>query len=359
MRSVDEWSRHCESLRKLFQENVYGMWPGSPEVVISTRVSVHAGAGADVSLIELELTEPLGRLSPLHLLLAAPSQVDGPLPCLLGLNFSGNRSVLEGESTGGRVPWPVSEVLQRGYLLASIHASEIVADNPARAESDLARVRRDAGSHRQRTDTATIMAWAFGLSCAVSALRREDFVAGNRIAVFGHSRLGKAALLAAAMDTRIAAVISSQSGCGGAAPWRVPPELREPRADGRPAVETLESIVGEFPHWFAHALSEYLGRADQLPLEQSDLMALCAPRPLLLTNAADDMWAFPAGQYRTLLAAWNAYRLLDPEVPNLPDKMPIADETVGGRLGWFMRPGGHGVCWRDWRAWLSFADQWL
>jgi hypothetical protein len=356
---MDEWSQHCESLRQLFQENVYGMWPGSPEVVTSTRVSMQADVGAGVSLIELELTEPLGRLRPLRLLLAAPSQAGAPRPCLLGLNFSGNRFVLVGESTHGRVPWPVSEVIERGYLLASIHASEIVADNAARAEEDLARLRCEPRSPRQRADTATIMAWAFGLSCAISALRREDCVAGDRIAVFGHSRLGKAALLAGAMDTRIAAVISSQSGCGGAAPWRVPPSFREPRADGRPSVETLESIVGEFPHWFAHALSEYLGRADQLPVEQSDLMALCAPRPLLLTNAADDIWAFPTGQYRALLAAQDAYRLFDPELPNLPVEMPTGDETVGGRLGWFIRQGGHSVCWRDWETWLSFADRWL
>jgi len=356
---MDEWLRHCESLRKLFQEEVYGMWPGSPGVVTSGRASVQAGVGADVCLIELELTEPLGRLRPLHLQLAVPSQPDGPRPCLLGLNFSGNRSVFAGESAHGRVPWPVSEVLDRGYLLASIHASEIVADNPASSEEDLARVRSAAGSPRRRTDTATIMAWAFGLSCAVSALSREDCVAADRIAVFGHSRMGKAALLAAAMDTSIAAVISSQSGCGGAAPWRVPPDVREPRADGRPPAETLESIVGDFPHWFAHALSEYLGRADQLPVEQSDLMALCAPRPLLLTNAADDMWAHPAGQYRMLLAAQDAYRRFDPGLPHLPAEMPTGDKTVGGRLGWFIRQGGHSVCWQDWEAWLSFADQWL
>ena len=105
----------------------------------------------------------------------------------------------------------------------------------------------------------------------------------------GHSRLGKTALLAGAFDERIALVIPHQAGCGGSAPSR-----------GKVG-ESVKQINNGFPHWFNGAFKEFNDQPDRLPFDQNCLVALVAPRPVLFSNAVEDTWANPEGQFEVLL----------------------------------------------------------
>src|SRR5207253_6643365 len=146
--------------------------------------------------------------------------------------------------------------------------------------------------------TATIMAWAWGVSRVVDYLVSNRDIDAKRIAVVGHSRLGKAAIVAAAFDERIALAIPHQAGCGGTAPSR-----------GKVG-ESVTRINTSFPHWFDAEFKNFNDQPERLPFDQNCLVALVAPRPVLFCNATEDTWANPQGQFDVLRAADPVYRLL-------------------------------------------------
>ena len=153
-------------------------------------------------------------------------------------------------------------------------------------------------------------------------------------------------LLAGALDERIGLVLCHQAGCGGSAPSR-----------GKVG-ETVRQINDRFPHWFNAAFKQFNDAPERLPFDQHALIALCAPRPVLLSNATEDQWANPAGQFEMLVAATPVYRLLGQ--PGLTSRaMPETGTLLPSRLGYFLRAGRHSVTPEDWKAFLDFADaQW-
>src|SRR5206468_6864333 len=142
-------------------------------------------------------------------------------------------------------------------------------------------------------DWGTIAAWAWGIHRAVDYLVTDKDLDKSRIAVVGHSRLGKTALLAAAFDDRIALAVPLQAGCGGTAPSRC----------HNPKAETVKRINTNFPHWFDDEFKKFNDQPERLPFDQNGLIALCAPRPVLVTAAVEDQHANPAGMFDVLKAA--------------------------------------------------------
>ncbi|HEX2948441.1 MAG TPA: acetylxylan esterase [Armatimonadota bacterium] len=190
----------------------------------------------------------------------------------------------------------------------------------------------DTGLHATFPDDdfGALAGWAWGYHRVVDLLQQLPYIDATRIAVTGHSRGGKTALLAGATDERIALTVPNNSGCGGAGCYRFVD-------DGG---EHLEDILRQFAFWFSPRLAEYLHREDELPFDQHSLKALVAPRALLCTEALGDHWASPRGTRLTHDATRDVYRFLNAE----------------HRIGIWYREGGHAQRLPDWEVLLDFAD---
>jgi hypothetical protein len=232
--------------------------------------------------------------------------------------------------------WAIEQAIDRGYAVAQFYAGDIEPDQPNASEGIRAAYRE--------YDWGTIAAWAWGFSCGVSYLSQDPDIHPKQIAVVGHSRNGKAALVAAAFDERIALAIPLQAGCGGTAPSR-----------GKIG-ESVKQINEHFPHWFNAEFKKFNDQPDRLPFDQHCLIALCAPRPVLLPNAVEDQWANPSGQFEMLQEAEPVYRLLGAD-GLAADRMPAVGRLVDSTLGYYIRPGKHSMTTEDWKVFLDYADK--
>lgn len=237
--------------------------------------------------------------------------------------------------------WPLESILNRGYGLVTFHYGDVVPDNsmpqyglPFLLRRELAGLDNPPGS---------ISMWAWSYSRILDYLYQQPDTVGIPVIAAGHSRLGKTALWAAAQDERFAAAISNNSGCLGAALSR------------RRYGETIDSIVEMIGYWFTPYLETYRNNEQDLPVDQHQLLALIAPRPLYVASAEQDRWADPEGEYLAAAAASEVYGLYGLERP-WDDQVPPRNSPVGNTLRYHMRAGGHDVVDYDWQQWLSWAD---
>jgi hypothetical protein len=378
----EQWEKQrVPELKRLFQHYEYGYLPAAPAKVEARLLREDRSAfGGKATLKEVTLTWGMPDMA-IQLMLVVPNARQKPAPVFLGLNFTGNHTLVSDpqvrlpdvwmseraagadhragdEDRGKHIDtWNIEQTIDRGYAVATFFNGDVVPDNAKLAEAVLAKF-RGAEGERGPADAGTIAVWAWCLMRGVDYLVTDGDLDPKRIAVVGHSRNGKTALVAAAFDERIAMVIPSQAGCGGTAPCRVPPELAALKADGRPTVETLSAINGTFPHWFCGNFKKFNADPSKLPFDQHALIALCAPRPVLISNATGDVWANPPGQWEMLRAADPAYRLAAGEGAGA-EAMPEEGKLLASRLGFFIRPGRHAMTKAEWDAWLDYADRWL
>jgi len=372
VRNAAQWERERKpELRRLFQHYMYGFLPPPPGNTRGTVVRENPRAlGGKATLREVTVRFGPEAAPPIHLLLLLPNDRPKPVPVFLGLAFCGNHAVTD--EPGVRVPdgwmyprqpgvvsnrateagrggqkdvWNPELILARGYGLATFYNGDVDPDLPDFSDGIHPHY-RTAGTPFGRQEWGTIAAWAWGMHRAVDYLVTVPEVDGRRIAAVGHSRNGKAALVAAAFDERIALAIPNQAGCGGTAPSR-----------GKVG-ESVTRINTSFPHWFCDEFPTFNDRPERLPFDQHSLVALVAPRPVLFTNAIEDSWANPFGQFEVLKAASPVYRLLGGEGLG-SDTPPEMGRLLDSRLGYFIRPGVHSMTRRDWEVYLDFADRHL
>ncbi len=358
----DWFTRRRPELKALFEHYMYGRAPVSPLDVVAKVDRVDTGAlGGKATKREISLSFGPEGTPPIHLLLYTPNASKDRVPVFVGLNFYGNHTVVNDPSIWlptAWVPnkaagakenraveegrgfqaetWSVAKVIDRGYALATFYCGDVAPDHPGHEDG--------VHPYYPGYDWGTVSAWAWGLSRAADYLVSDDKIDRTRIAVVGHSRLGKAAIVAGAYDDRFAVVIPHQAGCGGTAPSRG--KVGEP----------VSRINTAFPHWFNAEFKKFGEQTDKLPFDQNALAAMVAPRALLFTNAEEDTWANPEGQFEVLKAAEPVYKLLGAgglASPNRPDMGKLS----AGTLGYAIRPGKHSMTPEDWGFFLDFADK--
>ena len=192
-------------------------------------------------------------------------------------------------------------------------------------------------------------AWAWGLSRIADYLQSgpaADFnIDGKRIALFGFSRLGKAALWAAAQDKRFGIVLSNESGVGGAGLYRTK------------TGETIEHLNTAFPHWFSANFHQYTGHPDRVPVDGNDLLSLIAPRPLYVGSAEDDHSSCPPAEFLDTFLASKVYRLLGKQGIDSDRMPPVNHPIMAADVAYHVRTGKHDVTEFDWEQYLRFVDQ--
>jgi hypothetical protein len=188
----------------------------------------------------------------------------------------------------------------------------------------------------------SIGAWAWAASRAMDYLEKDKGVDAKRVGLFGHSRLGKTALWAAAVDPRFSLVISNESGEGGAAISR------------RDYGERTADLTRAFPHWFAGNYNKYAGREADMPFDSHMLLALIAPRGLYVASAEEDRWSDPKGEFLGAANASPVWALFGKQGIGTME-MPALHQPVGDRVRYHIRAGKHDVTAYDWEQYLRFA----
>jgi hypothetical protein len=239
----------------------------------------------------------------------------------------------------------VEELLARGYGLATAYYGDLEPDHAAGWQTGI-RSQLQQVLHTQPGEWGAIGAWAWGMSRMMDYFETDKAIQARQVVLQGHSRIGKAALWAGANDTRFAALISNESGEGGAALSR------------RWYGETIKRLNTSFPHWFGPNYKKYNDKPNDLPVDQHALLALIAPRPLYVASAAEDTWSDPKGEFLSAQATEPVYQLYHLKgLGTVP--MPGLNQPVGERVRYHIRSGKHDVTAYDWQQYLAFADTWL
>ena len=367
VQTTHDWKHRREEILELFQTNVFGHSPRAPKRIKFELLDIDKNAlGGKAIRKQVTIHFSAKKDGPkADLLIYIPARARKPVPMILTLNFSGNQSVISDpaiklptiwdrkthvrqeateESRGRDGEFDVEKVLARGYGFATICYQNMEPDFQGGYVYGIRPLFFKAGQSQPAPDDwGAIGAWSYGWSRAMDYLEKDKDVDARRVAIMGHSRLGKTALWAGAMDTRFAMVISSCSGEGGAALAR------------RDYGETVANLIDAFPYWFSTNFQKYAGHVDHLPVDTHELIALISPRPVYITGAEDDRWADPKGEFLACVAAGPVYRLLGAQDLGT-NEMPPLNQPIMHTVAFHIRTGKHAVTAFDWDQFLTFAD---
>jgi hypothetical protein len=360
-------------LLQFFTEQVYGGVPKEIALASATLLEQDDNALRDKALrrqIGLVFKEGHKSLN-VTLLLYLPKAIPN-VPIFLGYNFYGNHTVthdpavlissawannnvdlgitnnnLTAASRGANAHrWPIEKIIDAGYGLATLYYGEVDPDKNDFSDGVHAFSYPPGQYAPKDNEWGSIAAWAWGMRKVLDFLEKNDGTTNSKIIAFGHSRLGKAALWAGANDERFDAVISNNSGCGGAA------------LSKRKFGETIAAINSNFPHWFCKNFKQYNNNEEALDVDQHQLLALIAPRPLYVASAVEDQWADPKGEFLSTYYAGQVYGLFGKTGISSPE-MPKNNVPLHNTVAYHIRTGKHDVTDYDWEQYLKWADDFV
>jgi hypothetical protein len=351
-------------LVKLFEENEYGRSPGRPaDMSFDVFDKGTPALGGKALRRQVTVYFSKDKSGPkMDLLLYLPPDAKKPVPLFLQISFSANSNAVEdpgikpGEVWGrdkkkipaasgrafGRLN--VLPFLEQGVGVATLYYGDIDPDFNGGAQLGVRKLYLKPGQSDPASDEwGAIGAWAWGLSRAVDYFETDKGVDAKRIAIFGVSRLGKTVMWAGAHDPRIAMVIASCSGEGGAALSR--------RNYGETIAHLTEPT--RYPYQFCANYGKYAHDVDKFPVDANELVALMAPRPVLLQTGNKDFWSDPKGEFLAAVAATPVFHLFGKQGME-SDKMPDAGQAILNTIGYEMHDGGHGTVPSDFDVYRKF-----
>ena len=376
--SLKEWRKvHRPAIYNFFLTEVYGR---QPEQQLPVRFELleqsdeALGGKATRKQVAIHVTPQRGsKLAAegyehtILLLIYQPNNTRKPVPAFVGMNFKGNHQInadpaiiispnapkgkeLGSDSARGAATsrWPLEMLIDAGYAVATIYRGDVDPDFDDGFQNGVHPLFYGNGEDKPAADEwGTISAWAWGLSRVMDYIEKDKSIDSKRVAVVGHSRLGKTSLWTAALDERFAISISNDSGCGGAA------------LSIRKHGETVARINKSFPHWFCDNYNKYSDNEEALKVDQQGLIALIAPRPVYVASAELDDWADPEGEFLSALNASPVYELYGRKGLAV-SKMPALHEpSQQGDVAYHIRTGKHDINSYDWSQYIKFADKYF
>ena len=352
--TADEWKNiRRPQVLSLFSNFVYGRVP-VPETPIKTEYEL---VKVDKEFMKGKATRKdiLIRFSndngtaEMTILVFVPNNMSMPVPAFMKHSFNNTKShdfdVHSKNADRTRNGWPLGEFFDRGYAFVAVYQQDLVGHNEVSFGRGIHSLFFKKGqSFPKAYEWGVLSAVAWGGSRALDYLHTDDDVDHTRVAIMGHSKMGKATLWTAAQDERFALVISAQSGCAGAALWR------------RRSGETLEKMVTRFPYWLCRNAWKFVNQEDDLPVDQHMMLALIAPRPVYVASGIEDTWADARGEYASAYHASEVYRLLGKKGLTSEELPPLGAAIIESDVGYHIRAGGHSVEQYDWQRFMDFAD---
>lgn len=320
----------------LLLKEEYGYLPSAPvKVYAETEINDGSFCAGKASLKKLKLVceGEFGEFSfPVYY--SCPFSEGEKLPCFIHINFRDN------------VPdkyQPTEEIIDSGYAVMSFCYEDVTKDN-ADFTDGLAGVIYPEG-RKSIYDCGKIGLWAW------AAMRVMDYAVtlpeldSSKISVAGHSRLGKTALLAGALDERFYCAFSNDSGNSGAALAR------------ENTGETIKDIYDRFPFWFCENYAQYSDNETSLPFDQHYLIAANVPHLVYVASADKDQWACPDNEYMSCIAADDYYKKYGPGGFCHPDrKAVVGDFFFEGAIGYHKRAGKHYMSREDWNYYIKYLE---
>ena len=361
-----EWNKRRTELYKTFETEVYGIvpvWKGSVKATVISRNNFALNGLARRKEVRLDFANGDQKLQVTVLIYLPQNSKNAPL--FLGYNFDGNHTTTtetdvvitdswvannkeyeitnhHGNDAGrgkSQSRWPVKEIISRGFGVATVCYGDVDPDFDDGFKNGIHTL---FNSPRDSTSWGSIAAWSWGLSRIMDYFENDKEINAKKVIVTGHSRLGKTSLWAGASDQRFAMVVANNSGCGGAA------------LSKRIIGETVGSINTAFPHWFCDNFKKYNRKEDLLPVDQHELLALIAPRPVYVASAEGDHWADPKGEFLSCVNASPVYELLGAKKFQASE-MPPLNTPVTGLISYHIRPGKHDITLYDWNCYMDYA----
>ncbi len=373
--SPTDWkASHRPEILKNFKDLMYGNTPEIPYQLRAEKIAIRKDAVnglATRTIVRLRFFDDTAAPH-LDLMLYTPNEASEPVPVFLGPSFYGNASVENDPAiplpTGWMRPrrdggvennkatealrgvyaerWPLELALRRGYGVATFYAGYMEPDHIDGWRNGIRgyALKLSERTERQPNEWGCLGAWGWGLSRALDYLETREDVDAKRVAVFGHSRLGKAALWAGAQDQRFALVISNNSGEGGASLAR------------RNFGENIAFSIAHASWRYCDKFRDFIDREKELPFDQHMLLGLVAPRPVYVASATEDLLADPKGEFITAVHAEPVYQLFGLKGLNA-QQQPKPDTSIGHSIGYHIRTGPHDITLYDWTQYINFADR--
>jgi hypothetical protein len=369
VRNAKAWySKRRPEIVEMFETQQYGRAPGRPadesfEMVDPGTPALNGKAIRKQVTIHLnkDKTGPS-----IDLLIYLPAAATKPVPMLFSINFGAVQNAVDDPGiksektwdpkTNTRVTPPAArgfghidaeDLLNAGFGVATFYYGDVDPDYPGGFANGIrARYLQPGQADRAPDDWGSIAAWAWGMSRVEDYFETDKNIDAKRVVIHGISRLGKTVMWAGAHDQRFAAVIASCSGEGGAA------------LSHRNYGETIAHLTAptRFPYQFAANYGKYGGFPDKAPMDANLLIALIAPRPLLLQTGSSDSWSDPKGEFLAAVAAGKVYKLLGKEDLGT-DAWPAATQPIFHDISYYMHEGGHGMVPSDWGIYLEFLKK--